>query len=395
MSDEDEREGEEEEGEEEEAEAEEAPSQSEAVEEEAAEEEEAPKEEEKPKPKPQQRPIEDAGGSTKTEAELAMLAQKRKHEEEEEAKLAHYEEQRRIQREKEEEELRLLKEKQERRKREREEEDRLMAERKQLEEERRRQEDEDRKAKAEADRLKKEEEKRKRQQLMAGLQASGGPNFEITKKDKQAEKFDKFGNIVKAKAEMGLTKEQQEEQKKKHLADLAKPLDMAGLDVNGLRAKIKDLHARISRLEGEKYDMEKRRDRQEYDLKELNERQRQISRNKAMKKGLNPDEVANSPHPPKVPVASKYDRQIDRRSYHDRFGLFENPPKPKKGAIFHGSARPPNEWGRKESEELENLRKNLEPPKYQEAVKIEGARPPMEPVPVRIEGDEGEADEEE
>jgi len=396
MSDnEEEREGEEE-GEEEEAEAEEAPSQSEAVEESVQEEvEEAPKEEEKPKPKPPPRQIEESGGATKTEAELAMLAQKRKHEEEEEAKLAHYEEQRRIQREKEEEELRLLKEKQERRKREREEEDRIMAERKQAEEERRRQEDEARKEKAEADRQKKEEEKRKRQQLMAGLQASGGPNFEIMKKDKQAEKFDKFGNIVKAKAEMGLTKEQQDEQKKRALADLVKPIDTAGLDVAGLRTKIKDLHARITRLEGQKYDMEKRRDRQEYDLKELNERQRQISRNKAMKKGLNPDEVANSPHPPKVPVASKYDRQIDRRSYHDRYTLFEAPPKPKKPPIHHGSARPPSEWGRKESEELENLRKNLEPPKYQEAVKIEGARAPMEPIPVSIEGDENPDEEEE
>jgi len=399
-------EGEEEEGEEEEeAEAEEAPSQSEAAEVSEApppsEPEpapvpvpEEPKEEEKPKPKPPPRQIEETGGATKTEAELAMLAQKRKHEEEEEAKLAHYEEQRRIQREKEEEELRLLKEKQERRKAEREEEERLMAQRKEKEEERRRQEDEERKAKAEADRQKKEEDKRKRQALMAGLQASGGPNFEITKKDKEAERFDKFGNIVKAKAEMGLTKEQQEEQKKKALEALMKPTDVAGLDVGALRAKVKELHARISRLEGQKYDMEKRRDRQEYDLKELNERQRQISRNKALKKGLNPDEIANSPHPPKVPVASKYDRQIDRRSYRDRFSMFESPPKSKKQPIHHGSARPPNEWGRKESEELENLRKNLEPPKYQEAVKIEGARPPMEPIPPSVEaGDEPDEEE--
>lgn len=396
MSDDEEREGEEE-AEEEEAEAEEAPSQAEVTEEAAPAEveEEAPKEEEKPKPKPPPRPIEEPGGQTKTEAELAMLAQKRKHEEEEEAKLAHYEEQRRIQREKEEEELRLLKEKQERRKLEREEEDRIMAERKQQEEERRRQEDEERKARAEAERQRKEQEKLKRQQLMAGLQASGGPNFEITKKDKQAEKFDKFGNIVRAKAEMGLTKEQHEEQKKKALSDLCKPMDTSSMPVETLRAKIKDLHARISRLEGVKYDLERRRDRQEYDLKELNERQRQISRNKALKKGLNPDEVANSPHPPKVPVASKYDRQIDRRSYHDRFTMFENPAKPKKQPIYHGSSRPPTEWGRKESEELENLRKNLEPPKYQEAVKIEGARPPMDPVPTSIEGDVEAPEEEE
>lgn len=395
MSDDEENQAEgEEEADEEEQEAEEAPSQEEeapAEEEAAAEEpaeEEAPKEEEKPKPKvPPPRPAADEGGQTKTEAELAMLAQKQKHEEEEAAKMAQYEEQRRIQREKEEEELRLLKEKQERRKREREEEERVLAERKAQDEERRKQEDEERKARAEADRQRKEEEKKKRQALMAGLQASGGPNFEIIKKDKQAEKFDKFGNIVKAKAEMGLTKEQQEEQKKKALGDVCKPIDSSGMSVEALRAKIKDLHSRISRLEGVKYDLEKRRDRQEYDLKELNERQRQISRNKALKKGLNPDEVANSPHPPKVPVASKYDRQIDRRSYHDRFNMFENPTKAPKPAIHHGSARPPTEWGRKENEELENLRKNLEPPKYQEAVKIEGARPPMEPVPVSIEGD--------
>jgi len=391
MADEEDIEGEEGEEEEEEEEAEEAPSQSEAVEESVAQEEEAPKEEEVKKPKiPQQRPIEET--QTKTEAELAMLAQRRKHEEEEEAKLAQYEEQRRIQREKDEEDLRQLKEKQERRKREREEEERIMAERKAQEEERRKQEDEERRQKAEADRQRKEAEKAKRQALMAGLQASGGPNFEIRKREQEAERFDKFGNIVKAKAEMGLTKEQQEDQKRKLLAEINKPLE-GNLSVEALRAKVKELHARIAKLEGVKYDLEKRRDRQEYDLKELNERQRQISRNKALKKGFNPDEVSSSAHPPKVPVASKYDRQIDRRSYSDRFNLFEHPPRAKKQAVFHGSARPPPEWARKENEELENIRKNLEPPKYQEAVKIEGAKPPVPIVPVSIEPGEGGEDE--
>ncbi|KRZ15378.1 Troponin T, partial [Trichinella zimbabwensis] len=245
----------------------------------------------------------------------------------------------------------------ERRRREREEEERILAERRREEEERRKQEEEDRKRRAEDDKRRKEEEKKKRQQMMAGLNASTGPNFQIAKKDKNTEKFDKFGNIVKAKAEMGLTKEQQEEQKRKFLAELVKPLSTQGLDIQGLRSKIKEFHQRICRLEADKYDLEKRGERQDYDLKELNERQRQISRNKALKKGLDPEEAANSRHPPL---------------------------KKKQQPIFHGSARPPLKWGRKENEELENLRRNLEPPKYIEQVKVEGARPPMEPIPVQM-----------
>ncbi|CDW54423.1 Protein TNT-2, isoform a, partial [Trichuris trichiura] len=291
---------------------------------------------------------------------LKRSAAKKKHEEEEATKLREYEEQRRKQREREEEELKQLKEKQERRK----------------------QEEEERKRKVEEEKRRKEEEKKKRQQMMAGLNATTGPNFELPKKDKTTDKFDKFGNIVKAKAEMGLTKEQQEEQKRKYLGEIMKPLSTQGMDI-GLRAKIKEFHQKICRLEADKYDLEKRGERQDYDLKELNERQRQISRNKALKKGLDPEEAANSRYPPKVPTASKYDRQIDRRSYSDRRFLFENPVKPKQMNIFHGSARPPSSWGRKENEELENLRRNLEPPKYIEQVKVENARPPMEPIPAQ------------
>lgn len=125
-----------------------------------------------------------------------------------------------------------------------------------------------------------------------GGQGGSGPNFVIPKKvffyayqnyndrenacdksaeikwlqDQDAEKFDKFGNIVKAKAEMGMTKEQQEEAKKRVLADLDAKIEISGLDIAGLREKIKSLHEQICKLEANQYDMEKRHERQEYDV---------------------------------------------------------------------------------------------------------------------------------
>ncbi|KAK0396540.1 hypothetical protein QR680_001759 [Steinernema hermaphroditum] len=382
--------------------------------------------------------------SSMTEGEKAMLAAKKRHEEEEAAKLQDYEERRRLERDREEEELRILKEKQERRRQEREEEERQFAERRRQEEERRRQEEEDRKAKLEAEKRRKEEEKLKRQQMMAGSFAAatgapGGRNFVIPTK---TEKADKFGNIVQAKQEMGMTKEQQEEAKRTFLSAVCKAIDVTNVLPADLKERIKQLHQRICKLEAEKYDLEKRHERQEYDLKELNERQRQVARSNALKKGLDPVEAASSRHPPKVNVASKFDRQTDRRSFGDRRYLFENrrayplfpnvPPPPvllefalpvkeenvedeendyeeeyeeeyedeedaqrifsvptkPSPKLARGTARPPPEWGRKENEELELIRKNLDPPTYIEQNPIEGARPPVEPIPLQLPTDD-------
>ncbi|VDM43061.1 unnamed protein product [Toxocara canis] len=263
-----------------------------------------------------------------TEAEKAMLAARKRQAEEEDAKLQDYEERRRIEREKEEAELKALKEKQERRRLEREEEERQFEERRRLEEEARRQEEvdfqllhlllpwhfkwnfhisnmEELKARMEADRRRKEEERKKRQQQLAGafaLATAGGTgrNFVIYKK-----KEHKFGNICQAKQEMELTRKQQEEEKENFMAAIARSVEFNNLRGNDLREKIRQLHQRICKLEADKYDLEKRKERQEYDLKELNERQRQVFRNNARKKGIDPALAASSRYPVRIRLIIK------------------------------------------------------------------------------------------
>merc|ERR1712029_984311 len=90
----------------------------------------------------------------------------------------------------------------------------------------------------------------------------------------------------------------------------------------GLKAKAEDLFKIIIQLETDKYDYEQRKLTQELDLKELKERQKQQLRQKAMKKGLDPEALTGK-YPPKIRMYSKYERRTGTRTYDDRRKLYE------------------------------------------------------------------------
>ena len=65
---------------------------------------------------------------------------------------------------------------------------------------------------------------------------------------------------------MTKTKEQLEEEKRISLSIRIKPLDLDGMDGDALRHKANELWDTIVRLETEKYDLEERQKRQDYDV---------------------------------------------------------------------------------------------------------------------------------
>ena len=129
-------------------------------------------------------------------------------------------------------------------------------------------------------------------------------------------------NVTDARKEMSKTKEQLNEEMKLALSIRIKPLDLEALDSDELKKKVEELYNTIVQLETDKYDYEQRRVAQDYELKELKERQKVQLRQKALKKGLDPEALTGK-HPPKIRMYSKYERRTDTRTYEDRKKLYE------------------------------------------------------------------------
>lgn len=69
-----------------------------------------------------------------------------------------------------------------------------------------------------------------------------------------------------SKEELQKSKEQLEEEKRAILSQRIQPLTLEGMDASKLLEKARELQEHIRRLEGDKYDLEQRYKRQQYDV---------------------------------------------------------------------------------------------------------------------------------
>lgn len=232
-------------------------------------------------------------------------------------------------RERMEQEIQELKKRNEKRKKLRDEEEKRLAVERAAE-------DEKRKAVEQAKQKQKEEEDLKRQKARAAKAAefdkyknAAKPNFVISKRSGSAGEEEE----VAAEGSGKKSKEQLDKEKKAILKQRIVPLNIDGLDASGLTDKAKELHKLITRLEGEKYDLEKRFKNQQVDMMELAEKARQA--NKVGKDGLKRAQIGDGETdkiqerfagtPAKILMFSKYERQKDMRNYSDRKNLYVGP----------------------------------------------------------------------
>lgn len=229
-------------------------------------------------------------------------------------------------------EIEELRKRSEERKKQRAMEEKELTARRQEDDARRKQEEEERRRqKEEAEK----ERKRKLAEQMAEYektQSSGGKNFVIVKKSDKSELVGGGGDDEEEDdKEKYMSREQLEQERKAIMSQRIVPLEIDGLDAGKLANKAESLFREILRLEGEKYDLEKRFKAQQLDMMEMGERAR--SMNQVGKTGLKriaPDETdiiaqKYSGAPGKIIMYSKFERQQDGRSYVQRHDVFGGP----------------------------------------------------------------------
>lgn len=231
-----------------------------------------------------------------------------------------------------EDEIRELRGRNEKRKEERAEEEKRMAEQRAAEDARRKAEEEERRRKKDED---EQHRRAARAQKMAEFEKWKNPpkaNFVISKKlagEEGAEAGDEEGE-GKAKK----SKEQLDAEKRAIMKQRIKPLEIDGMEAPQLAEKARELHTQILRLEGEKYDLEKRFKQLQVEMMDLAERARQankVGKEGGLKRIQGTEETVDKIQtrfagaPSKVEMYSKYERQKDKRSYGDRKVMYTGP----------------------------------------------------------------------
>lgn len=258
----------------------------------------------------------------KSEAQIRMEQEAKRRRERAEEEWREYEEFRRGEREKAEEEIRQLRERRERRKAERSEEEKRLAELRQVEEQKRRAEEEERQRKKREEEQRKREERERKKQEWEERKNANRPNFVITKREggelqSQPEE--------EKKEEVTKSKEQLEAEKRAIIEQRVPALNVSGMSIEQLKAKAKELHDLLFRIEGENYDLGQRFKRQSYDMQELAERARQMNKGgkaRAIPNELDARAAKFSGIPPMVAMYSQYERVKDPRSFADRRTVF-------------------------------------------------------------------------
>jgi len=270
-----------------------------------------------------------------TEARIEWEAAQKERLERQAEELKEYQESRKEEIEKENAEIEALRAKRVERQKAREEEEKRLVELRAKEEIKRKAEEAERKKLKEEEEAKAKEDREKKRKEAEERMKPKGRNFKVSKKS-ESEKFSL--DSVMSKEELQKSKEQLEEEKQAILAQRIQPCVTEGLAADKLIEKAKELQEHIRRLEGDKYDLEQRYKRQQYDMIELAERSRQMNKGKGRGTGVQVDESFDrladkfTSAPPKILLCSKYERHTDHRSYGDRITHFEElakePPPP-------------------------------------------------------------------